>query len=299
MTSNIETTLEFLGLQITAIRNDEIQLNCPAHRERTGHEDANPSLWINAVSGAFICFSCQWKGNIHTLVSYLGGTGIQIEENTVDLLMQKFRDAIAEKPMEEAPVVYESMLEAFKPVPHSACIARGILPTYCRKYSVKWNPGSSSWIIPIRDPWSKKLLGCQEKGHASRFFKNTTGVKKSESLFGYEHFDGPTMIVVESPLDVLRLASVGIGGGVAIYGASMSDYQFNIIRGAQGVIFALDNDEAGQASTSQIRKKALEFGLDCSFFNYDNTDQKDVGGMSRSEIEWGISNAKHILEGVA
>lgn len=139
-------------------------------------------------------------------------------------------------------------------------------------------------------------MGWQEKGHQTRFFKNTTGLKKSVTVFGYSQYKGGDMIVVESPLDVTRLASVGIPGGVATFGCAISDIQFNLVRGADKLIFAMDNDKAGNESTLDLYNRAKEIGLSCWFFNYSQTDQKDIGGMSKSEIQWGLQNAIHILE---
>jgi hypothetical protein len=218
-------------------------------------------------------------------------------DTTVSRLAARIKQLVeGDKPKKEEVIpIHESMLHAFTSVPKDVCIARGLLPEVADKYGVKWNPLQGNWIIPIRDPMTSKLLGWQEKGHKTRFFRNTTGVKKSEALFGYEHYKGGDMIVVESPLDVVRLASLGIEGGVATYGCAISDTQWSIIRGATRIIFALDNDDAGRACSGDLRFKAIDIGLPCWFFNYTETDQKDVGGMSRKEIEWGLKNARHIL----
>lgn len=299
MTSSIEDTLEVLGLKVVSVRNNEIQLHCPAHKERTGKEDNNPSFWINGDNGLFICFSCQWKGGLQTLVRYLGGNTDDITDIdvTVDRLTARIKQLLeGDKPkkQEYAPI-HESMLQAFKPVPSEISLSRGLLPEAVAKYGVKWNSNQGNWIIPIRDPMTNQLLGWQEKGHKTRYFKNTTGVKKSEALFGYEHYKGGDMIVVESPLDVIRLASLNIEGAVATYGCAVSETQWSMIRGAARPIFALDNDAAGKKCTEDLRFKAMDIGLSSWFFNYAQTDQKDVGGMSKKEIEWGLQNARHIL----
>jgi len=299
MTSNVEDTLETLGLKVVSIRGNEIQLHCPAHKERTGKEDNNPSFWINGDSGLFICFSCDWKGGLKTLVNYLGAGDIEIDDidRTVSRLTARIKQLVrGDKPEQEEMVpIHESMLLAFKSVPEDVCKSRGLLPNLVDKYGIKWNALQGNWIIPIRDPMSGKLLGWQEKGHKTRFFRNSTGVKKSEALFGYEHYRGGDMIVVESPLDVVRLASVGVEGAVATYGCAISGTQWSLIRGATRPIFALDNDDAGKSCTNAIKDMALDIGLPCWFFNYDSTDQKDVGGMSRKEIEWGLQFAKHLI----
>ena len=298
MTSSMEDTLETLGLKIVSVRNSEIQLHCPAHKERTGKEDNNPSFWINGDSGLFICFSCQWKGGLSTLVKYLGGS---IDVGDIDVavsrLTARIKQIIAgDKPKQEERVpIHESMLQAFQPVPADVCKSRGLLPEKVEEYGVKWNPLQQNWIIPMRDPITNKLMGWQEKGHKSRYFKNSLNVKKSEVLFGYQNYRGGDMIVVESPLDVIRLASVGITGGVATYGCAVSATQWSIIRGAERPVFAMDNDDAGRKCTLDLKDRAYEIGLPCWFFNYNNTDRKDIGGMSKAEIVWGLEFATHLL----
>ena len=297
----MKDTLNSLGLEVNDTRGDEIQINCPAHKERTGKEDRNPSLWINADSGAFICFSCQWKGNIYTLIEQVGGVAgggnVDVAARVESSLRSRFQRLTNPKEIkhEEPVIIHESMLSAFKGVPNFICLSRGLLPDVAWKYGVRWNSNDKSWIIPIRDPLTNKLMGWQEKGHERRIFKNTTRVKKSDALFGYDLYEGGDMIVVESPLDVIRLASVGFPGGVAVYGCIVSDVQFNLIRGGKRVIFAMDNDKAGNEATRDLLKRSKEAGLECWLFNYSQTDMKDVGGMSQAEIVWGLENATHML----
>ena len=105
------------------------------------------------------------------------------------------------------------------------------------------------------------------------------------------------MIVVESPLDVVRLASLGISGGVSTYGAMISKEQINLIREADEVLFALDNDEAGQLASKKMLDLSFTLGFEAWFFDYSGTDMKDVGGMSKNEVLSGLSNAKHAVNG--
>ena len=141
-------------------------------------------------------------------------------------------------------------------------------------------------------------MGWQEKGFTNRFFKNfPTGIVKSDALFGFKQLDGERVIVVESPLDVVRLDSVGITGGVAVFGAIISNQQVKLIKSAKQIFMAMDNDEAGKKSSVQMLKLAKEKGFEVWFFNYDGIDVKDVGAMSKSEILQGLETARHSLHG--
>jgi DNA primase len=303
----MEDVLLRLGMDVVSTRGDEIQSFCPAHEERTGHPDRNPSFWINADTGAFICFSCQFKGGVQSLISY--AAGIEYEDASGWLtsgeggLSKKLERAMNRAPkFEEVTEVTESMLSAFVEPPTSILRPRGLSMESTWYYGVKYDPRKDCWIIPIREPLTGKLLGWQEKGAHGRYFNNfPKGMQKSGSLFAYNEsmlLDVDTVIVVESPLDVLRLHSVGVMGGVATFGALVSKEQINLLRGAPRLIVAMDHDDAGRASAEMFLQNSARLGFECLFFDYSHTDQKDIGGMSKDEILLGLENAKHSLRGL-
>lgn len=298
----MEETLNRLGLEVVSVNGYEVQAHCPAHLQRTGKEDRNPSWWINADTGAHLCFSCGFKGGLQSLVSYV--QGIDYEQVTAWLgsgernLSAALEKAVRPKEVyQEVGHITESMLSAFVDPPAEALLSRGLSESAAKYYEVLWDARNSNWITVIRDPQGK-LMGWQEKGYGSRYFRNyPTGVQKSLSLFGYHQFNGGDMIVVESPLDVVRLASVGIFGGVSTYGSAVSDVQFKLTMSASRVVFAMDNDDAGRSSSIDLLKMCQEFGVEAYFFNYRHTTMKDVGAMSRAEITEGIASARHYVRG--
>jgi DNA primase len=308
MNSNIEDLLLRLNIDIVREHNDEYLCHCPAHLARTGKEDRNPSWWINADTGMHICFSCGFKGGLGTLIEQVQGINYEeaktwINESYNDLNERLTKALKVEKEVEtQSQPITESMLSAFVDPPQEVLLDRGISLAAAQYYEIKWSEQSKSWITVIRDPITKSLLGWQEKGHGTRYFKNwPTGVQKSKSLFGYKQFVEQgldRMIVVESPLDVARLLSVGVFGGASTYGAIVSSYQINLIRFAKEVLFALDNDEAGRKSSLELLNACKSMGIDGKFFNYSHTDMKDIGAMSKDEILIGIDSAKHYVRGV-
>jgi DNA primase len=298
---DMKDTLTRLGIEYYSERGDEVQAACPAHKERTGHEDRNPSFYINADSGAFICFSCQWKGNVYTLINYVhGDVDADTWLNSANGLSLRIQRLTKETPkIQEQTHITESMLSAFIAPPLSVLQGRGLTQGAANHFEILWDEHNKNWIIPIRDVFTNKLLGWQEKGYDRRYFRNyPAGVQKSQALFGYNRYTTGNMIVVESPLDVIRLASLGISGGVATYGSLVSTAQFKLIRGGNRVIFAMDNDEAGKASTLNLYNLCKQSEKEAWFFNYNYLDVKDVGGMSLDEIRYGIDNAKHIIHGL-
>lgn len=296
----MEATLVGLGIEVIGTRGWEVQAACPGHEERTGHADRNPSWYINADSGAHICFSCGFKGNLYSLVSYLRGVPLEeakeFTRSHYNLTERMMRLLEPEAPKEEERVIVtESMLSAFVDVPDEALLARGLTREAANFYRIRWDRHRNNWIIPVRHVRGH-LLGWQEKGFTTRYFNNhPKGMKKGQSLFGYDEYKSGDMIVVESPLDVVRLASIGISGGVATYGCTISIEQLNAIRGADRIIFALDNDEAGKASSRDLFQRCRELKAEAWFFNYGTIDVKDVGAMSRAEVIAGLDNAKHMI----
>jgi hypothetical protein len=167
-------------------------------------------------------------------------------------------------------------------------------------HGVLWDKSNEAWILPIRDPDDGSLWGWQEKGARGRFFRNQpAGVKKSRTVFGV-HIMSSThgLIVVESPLDAVRLTGLG-HNAVSTFGAIMSEEQAKILRRAPKIIAAFDNDKAGHTANEQMRGFARKYGMDLHYFNYRGIDVKDVGDMTEAEIEHGIKTAKTSVLGKA
>ena len=305
----VERTL--LRLSIVSIpRNRELGALCPMHEYRTGKKDNNPSWSINAVTGAHNCFSCGYKGNLLTLISDLLEYGdlekakswlrtdVELDIDFISRQLDEARKTYIHLP--KLVPMSEARLAIFSDVPEWAAKARDISIDACHKYGVRWQANDSSWILPIRTLDHNKLFGWQEKGQLSRrFFNRPPGVPKSKTLFGLDCWDGDQMIVVESPLDAVRLSSVGIQGGVATYGAIVSNDQIDIMRRAKTLVIALDNDGPGKKASSQLLSAFRKGGLECWFFNYGDFQVKDIGDMSLDQIHWGIDNARHCVLGEA
>lgn len=302
----MEEVLERLGVETVSARGSEIQGYCPGHLQRTGHADNNPSWFINSETGAHICFSCQFKGSLQYLICFMQGF-VNADGYDFDKAKEWLREggelsealdrALTPKKKElfqEVTHITESMLSAFVEPPDYALRSRGLSREAARKHNLLWDELRDLWIITIRDPKTGKLLGWQEKAYSGRFFRNyPTGVQKRIALYGYDKYEGGDMIVVESPLDVVRLESVGISGGVATYGSLISSEQMAVLKTADRLIIAMDADDAGTTSALSVLQMTRVFGFECWFFDYGHTDMKDVGGMSKAEILEGLENARH------
>jgi len=303
---DIEKSLLRLGIESTQ-RRSELLATCPMHKYRVGKEDSNPSWSINSETGAHHCFSCGYKGNILTLISDL------LEYGDLDKAKQWLRSNIdvdwnlLSKQLEEAKKTYihlpklvpmsEARLAIFSDAPSWALKDRGLSPEACSTYGIRWRDSDSTWVLPIRS-LDGRLLGWQEKGHLSRRFLNRPpGIPKSKTLFGITSWEPGQMIVVESPLDAVKLKSLGIPGGVATCGAIISSEQLEIMRQADTLILAMDNDSSGNKANKFLLDSFRKLGMEGWFFNYGDSTKKDIGDMSADEVDWGLSNAVHCVRG--
>lgn len=314
MTINVREVLETLRVEVVRERGSEILCYCPMHVRMVGKEDHNPSFWINQETGANLCFSCGWRGSVFSLVGNMQeffdeNDNVDYEQvkqwlaNLSEITVEELGNRLKKMPEYVAlpqPVpMSEARLAIFTEPPQWALDKRMISAEAAAKHEVLWN--KDRWIIVIRDPYTNELMGWQEKSEVSRDFKNRpTGIKKSSTLFGFQHMLQERVIVVESPLDVVRLETVGVKGAVATFGAIVSDAQRKLLGKSEVVIAAFDNpavDAAGKKACDDMLDMARQYGMELKFFNYNGVSAKDPGEMSEANIIFGLQNAKDMIYG--
>lgn len=320
MLLDVETALDALGIEYSE-HGVELNALCPGHYARTGKEDQNPSWWINLETGQHICFSCGYKGNLAQLVCDVKEFYLKTWDNKysydyetaqawladvssipVETLLEMVRSLpnridAPPKPLEMS----EARLAVFVEPPEKALRDRNIVIEAARKYGVLWDNKKATWILPLREPHFNRLMGWQEKGTEQRtFFNRPAGLQRAKTLFGVDVQSEDIAIIVESPLDCLRIASAGFDGAMALCGTQISDEQIKLIRRSERVIVAVDNpniDKPGKKAADEFRKIASKYGINLFFFNYGSTGKKDPGDMTDDEIAWGINNAKSFVLG--
>lgn len=303
-----EAVISSLDITLFYQRDFEVNGLCPMHKERTGQEDHKPSWWLNLETGLHTCFSCSYRGNIYTLVrdlKELDHAGIiaflkDQGEETDDELLKKFHDLPQYVTAVEADPISEAHLAVFTDPPDWAIKSRFISRKAVETFGVLWDSNRGSWILPIRDPSTHKLWGWQEKAAKGRFFRNhPIGVKKSRTVFGIDvvEYDSP-IIVVESPLDAVRLSSLGYNA-ISTFGAMVSEEQAKLLRPTEKqIIAAFDNplkDAAGRKASEEMAEYARKYGFELFYFNYSDISAKDPGDMTSKEIQRGVESAKYFL----
>lgn len=303
--TDIRAALESIGISGREAGNEYIAA-CPMHRVRTGKDDGNPSWSINLKTGAHNCFSCGYKGNLITLSQ-------DLDLHLEDLRTLSWVDEEGHAQQVDLPdltrvitlgsYLDESVLARFDVPPKWAMTERCIDTQSCEDYQVLWDITTESWILPVREAREGHLMGWQQKGQTTRVFLNyPTGMRKSRTLFGFTAFRGGRMIVVESPLDAVRIRAVGIEGAVAAMGAVVSRHQLHLMSAADEVIFAMDNpftDAAGRKAVERLLQDTKGILHSVRFFDYSGICVKDPGEMTPDQIYAGIEGAKSRVHGMA
>ena len=287
--------LERLGVIITTVGDTEVGGRCPVHHLTVGKEDRSPSWSMNLYSGLWICYSCGAKGNLSQLVLQLTDSSdeaVLVNEYILSSGLARLKAGTSD-PAEAQPSVDLSTYRKFVPVPEQLLEYRRIDPVVAQRFGIRWDPQPRHWIIPIISS-TGDLWGWQAKGKG--YFRNVpTGVPKSRTLFGIERFKAQVAVLVESPLDVVRLASLRPGlltHGLASFGAHVSTYQLNLMsRWADTIVIALDNDEAGICAAERVARDCPRPRGGINYLRYEHTNAKDIGDMTNDELEEALTGA--------
>lgn len=292
---------------------DELTGYCPLH------PDQRASFSISLITGLWYCHAENEGGNLPRLVSVMTGwSPVQVR--------RWLRGVHTGEPVEvslDNEICYDedAFFHSFIDPPDFALNHRRISLWAAADLTIRWDTtlavgdrpynedeagsdltgwdssvtGYGGWILPVRHPETGGLLGWQSKIPGAASGTSTTwGTRKSLALFGLECFQtGSTAILVESPLDVAYLRTVGRFGGLASFGAGVSAAQRSLLAERAGrIVLALDNDDAGRNSTAKLLK-ATEFrGKELFTLNYSHAPAaKDPGEMSADEIREGLRTA--------
>jgi DNA primase len=283
---DIRDMLDAAGIQGLRETRKEIVGRCPGHVQRTGKEDHRPSWSVNKTTYLHFCFSCGYKGTLTQLLVDL--TGVAPVDLVDELRKQSFLSRIAAREEPEAtlePVISEwALTNLLADVPRRLLELRWLARSAVDRYQVRWNADTRQWILPIRNPRGD-LLGAQYRQQGS-VLTLPAGMQKSSTLFGYDVVqEHDWAVLVESPLDAVRLFGLGIPS-FATLGAWVSREQVTLMaRCFSYVILALDNDKAGNEAAAIVKPMLKKQGCASIQWRYDDLvdadgdPAKDVGDV--------------------
>lgn len=288
--TDLPNILRSIGVDVRKENGKEIVGCCPVHEKRTGKADRSPSWSMNSTNGLWICHSCGARGNLPILVSEVTGETDAIMA-VHNLIINAGLNQLQNPVFDNTPAQPVDWLtfSAFEKPPADELTNRRLTKEASDEYGLRWNTSKQAWVLPIVSPLGE-LWGWQEKG--TDYVRNyPVGITKSHTLFGIERFKSSTVVLVESPLDVVRFASSFSGMQcLSSFGVNVSTQQLHLLASvANKLIVALDNDVAGLVKSKELFKIMPLFRKGVYWFDYNGTDAKDIGEMTDSEIEVALS----------
>lgn len=274
--------LDAAGVEGLREQGNEIWGRCPSPH----HDDHKPSWSINRTTLVHNCFSCHFKGTLQSLLVELTGSAppdLEMELQRKQFLSRMAAREEPEQTLEPAiPLLTDwSLRHHLVDVPDRLLQLRWLVRNAIDRYEVRWNPGTRQWVLPLR-ALDGSLLGAQYRQVGS-VLTLPPGLPKSTLVFGYEQVKaGDWAVVVESPLDAVRLFGAGIPA-FATLGAWISREQVTLMaRTFSYVILALDNDKAGRAGTEAVRPMLRRAG--CAAVQWDYTGLVDEEGEPAKDV---------------
>ncbi len=158
-------------------------------------------------------------------------------------------------------------------------------------------------ILPLYDDVHRNIVGVTGRVIKDGTFPKwrlSDGFPAASSLFNYcfaRHFVtvSRTVILVESPLNVLRLEEAGIHNSMAFYGGSgLTPAKMFLLDklGTMKVILITDNDEAGEGYAISVPKAIARQ------FNYQRIlvpeGYNDVADMSVEQVKTVLAEKLHV-----
>lgn len=288
------------------IRGDEATALCPSPQ----HYDGSPSWSINMNTGKHHCFSCGFGGSFQWLVQIT--KGVRSGEAVAWIKTQKVRIGIVDEPeVAREAAVREMDLWPFVSPPAERLAERRISAESCEALEILWNEEKERWVFVLRDPWTDRLIGWQEKGtgeDGQLVINYPPKIKKATTVFGYRNLKSTgtvgLCVVLENPVKAGLVYDAGWKRVVSTCGSSFTDYQVNDLLWpvADHVILMLDNDAAGHKAMQRFilnnpYARTSTFVFDYGTVRKDNgayihtPDGRDPNDLTPEEIHNGIFTA--------
>jgi hypothetical protein len=187
---------------------------------------------------------------------------------------------------------------------------RRISAESCEALEMLWNEEKERWVFVLRDPWTDRLIGWQEKGtgeDGQLVINYPPKVKKATTVFGYKNLKSTgiegSCVVLETPVKAGLVYDAGYRRVVSTCGSSFTDYQINDLLWpvADEVVLMLDNDAAGHKAMHQFIMRNPYARTNTWIFNYNSRkengayvhtpDGRDPGDLTAEQIKEGMFTA--------
>lgn len=251
----------------------EILHSCLLDRVEPHHAngDQNPSASANVEHKTYICYSymgCsipqliarlerQPLSRVPLMGQFLSGATTDSKTFLAEVEQMMARATPASVPL---PAYSERVLRPWAYI-HPYLSSRGVSDDTASALHIGWDQESNRITIPHF--WEGHLVGWQRRSippgdwpatvEQHPKYKSSPGFPKSTTLY---HLDpnrrADHLIVVESPLSVIKAHSLGITNVVATWGAKISDEQIRLLRSFPRVTVWMDPDPAGFSAEQKL-----------------------------------------------
>lgn len=235
------------------------------------HEDKNPSMLVNLDEAKFFCFGCQVHGNAYDLMhlSYPTYNSFELVQAMKRASLQGGKQAasgivqVAAKKLNMLAVrdyYYNLPRVDWRKLNDPAkdyMAKRGFTSNVLNEAGARLNLTDAYKIVfPVLDNGAfRGYVGrtIDKEIEAKRKYIYNTGFRRSKTLCGT--YDGPTVLVVEGFMDMLKARQFGVRSVVAILGWKISEQQVSKLkhRGVKTVVCGTDRDEAGKKGYTYLK----------------------------------------------
>ena len=242
------------------------------------HDDSNPSMRVDKVTGIFNCFSCGYKGNLFT---YFGAPASPLE-----VRMHRIKEKVNKVKSETVGIQLPK-----DRVPWKGGGIRNISEeTLAIWGAFTWNvPQFENRIIfPIRDIRGKTvaLIGRSlDDFNMNKYFIYPNGAEMPFCPAKIKPIQN-RVILVEGIFDALNLWDKGLKNTVCCFGTQQVNWvKLSLLKlqGITGVDIMFDGDEAGELAAEKAKGLAEQLELSARVVKL--RDNIDPGNLTTPEIE--------------
>lgn len=303
----------------------EFVARCPWHHDR------HPSLSVSPSRNRVHCFVCgkgtdaigwlqdrQGLSFQEAVLELARRTGVSVAEGDPEAqarFEQEWRERrqLMAQRTEQRQQFHQALLQQLEQGGEGADYlkGRGISPETARTWQLGFAGGRLT--IPLNDASGQTVGFCGRAigGQEPKYRNSTVDLlfQRNGLVFGLDQAavtirKQGTALLVEGPLDVIRLHQAGFTHAVACLGTSVSALQLQLLQrqGMKHLLIALDGDGAGQVATErlleQLQPQLVAGGLSASVVQLPSG--QDTDGLLRAQgptaVEGVITSARHWLE---
>ena len=238
------------------------------------HDDNNPSMRIDQITGIFNCFACGFKGN---LFNFYGE-----KANQLQLRRENLKKKIRQKMSEGAGL---SFPKGYMPYEGNwREISADTYKTF-QAFTHHDKDHVGRLVFPIRDIGGRVVAfnGRHMSGGTPKYMITPRGVKLP--LFPTVSTIKSSVILVEGIFDAINLHDKGLRNAVCCFGTNNINEEKLALLSLQGVtnidIF-FDGDEAGQKAAENVKDMCEKVDLTSRNVYLENTDP---GALIQSQVQ--------------